>query len=305
VDDIDLSGWMRFKWSVLGGRPETGLNQPMGLAVSDDGDRVYVSDFAVNRIMVADFQNKTWEPFAEDEALGGAFDVALDQDENVYVSQSRAKRVTAFNRKGERLFNITGDLDRPTGLAIDRARRILYVADGSRLGSDKHRVLAYDLKGNRLREVGGGHGTGDGQFYFPLYLALDPEGNLYVSDTMNFRVQVFDPEGRFIRKYGEHGDGPGAFGRIKGIAFDGFGNLYVADAAHAVVQMFNRDFDLLMWFGGFAGKVEFMDLPTAIAIDPKRNRIYVAMEGFPRINVYDLVNTKAEDAIAPKEPSSR
>jgi DNA-binding beta-propeller fold protein YncE len=171
-------------------------------------------------------------------------------------------------------------------------------------------VRVYDFAGKHLHDLGvtedkdrATKGKEDGQFYFPAYLAVDKDGQVYVADTMNFRIQVFDPEGRFVRKYGQNGDGPGSFSRIKGITFDGFDNLYVVDGGHSNVQLFNRNFDLLMWFGGFAPKLlEYFDVPSCIAIDPRVNRIYVCNQGRARINVYDLINTKADDNIAPPAP---
>jgi sugar lactone lactonase YvrE len=188
-------------------------------------------------------------------------------------------------------------MERPTGLAIDRARGILYVADTSRVTSENHRIFAYTLEGRLVREIGHGRGAEEGQFNFPSYLALDEAGNLYVNDAMNFRIQVFDPEGKLLRSYGETGDTIGSLARTKGLAFDSFGNLYVADGEHSVVQIFNKDFQALMYFGGKAAIVEHFDIPSAIAIDRRRNRIYVANEIQARINVYDLVNTTASDSL--------
>jgi len=118
---------------------------------------------------------------------------------------------------------------------------------------------------------------------------------------MNFRIQVFDRDGNFLMKYGEHGDSPGSFARIKGLAFDSFGNLYVADGQHSVVQIFNRDFDPLLFFGGFAPVLEYFDIPSCVAIDPRINRIYVCNEHNARVNVYDLLNTSAEDSQRPRD----
>lgn len=301
-DDIDLSGWSRFSRALLGGSRDPGLAQPMGVAVSEDGQRLYIADHGLGRVLLADFQQKSLKLFAPDEGMGKPLNVALDADENVYVSDSLGHQILVFSRKGERLRGIGGnDLERPTGLAIDRARKLLYVSDSAHRKSDRHRVLVYDLGGKHLRDLGpregpGGKGGGDGQFHFPAYLAVDRDGNVYVGDTMNFRIQVFDLEGKFVRKYGEAGDGPGTFARLKGLAFDSFGNLYAVDGGHSNVQILSRDFQPLMFFGGYAKKIEYFDIPSGIAIDPRTNRIYVCNEFVSRINVYELVNTKAEDS---------
>jgi DNA-binding beta-propeller fold protein YncE len=62
------------------------------------------------------------------------------------------------------------------------------------------------------------------------------------------------------------------------------------------VQLFNSRFQPLMFFGGYAQKLEYFDIPSGIAIDPRTNRIYVCNEFIARVNVYELVNTAAEDS---------
>ena len=304
-DELDLSGWARFSRGVFGGSHDPGLAQPMGVAVSDDGKRVYVADFALSKVMVADFDAKTFKPFAPDENVGKPFNVALDADENVYISDEVGRQVWVFSKKGEKLRAIGKDLERPTGIAIDRARKVLYVSDSSRRKSDKHQVRAYDLEGKFLYALGTGKkGDADGDVYFPTYLAVNKDGEVFVADTMNFRIEVFGPDGKFRRKFGENGDGPGMFARIKGLAFDGFGNLYVVDGDHSNVQIFNSAFQVLMFFGGYARKIEYFDIPSGIAIDPRTNRIYVCNEFISRVNVYELINTKAEDSAAPPKTAS-
>ena len=295
--DLDDSGFKRFARAVLGTDTNIRLSQPMGLGLSPDGDRLYVADARGGQLVVFDFRKQKVSRFTPD--LGGfqaPFNVAVDAQENIYVSDPPTKTVSAYKKTGERLWAVSGDLERPTGLALDETRKLLYVADSSRVLYDTHRVLAYDLQGHRLRQVGQQRGSDPGEFNFPLYLAVDPDGNLYVGDSMNFRVQVFDKEGQFLRQYGEHGDSPGTFSRLKGLAFDGFGNFYTVDGMQGVVQIFNREFQPLMFFGGRANMLEYFDIPSCIAIDKKINRIYVCNEQNPRVNAYDLVNTKASDS---------
>lgn len=298
--DLDTSGWAAFTRFLFGDKG-IALTHPMGLAVSRDGQRLYIADFEGHQVLLADFKKKSLDRFSRQEYFAAPFNVALDEDENVYVADSALRRVLVFNKTGERLLVFGKELVRPTGLALDQKRKILYVADPANVESQEHRVRAYSLDGKYLRDVGGGRGPAEGQFHFPVYLALDGAGNLYVADTMNFRVQVFDPEGRVIQTHGEAGVGVGAFSRMKGMAFDGFGNLYVVDADASVVQMFNPKFEPLMYFGGYVPLVEYLQSPTCIAIDPRNNRIYVCNVQYARINVYDLVNTKAGDSVAPAE----
>jgi DNA-binding beta-propeller fold protein YncE len=296
--DLDNSTWAKLRRGVFGGETDPNLAQPMGLAISDDGRRLYVADHGLGQVMIADLADRKLTRFAADEPQGKPFAVALDAKENVYVSDSAGRQVIVFSRGGERLRAFGArELERPTGIAVDRARGLVYVADSATRLSDMHRVLVYDLAGKLVRQLGGAKGSGDGEFYFPTYIALAPDGRVFVADTMNFRVQEFDPSGKFLRKFGENGDTVGTFARLKGLALDGFGNLYAVDGGHSNVQIFNRDFTPLMFFGGYAQKLEYFDVPSGIAIDPRTNRIYVCNEFIARINVYELINTTAADSV--------
>lgn len=303
--DLERGNWAAFSRGLFGSTPKVKLSQPMGLALSRDGQKLYVADLKGSQVLVADFAARTLKPFAEDQSWSRPTGIALDARGNLYVSDSQARRVMVLSPRGDVLRAFGQELERPTGIAIDDERQIVYVTDTGRQDSQNHRVFAFTFEGKILREVGGGRGDGDGQFNFPAYLALDARGNLYVSDALNFRIQVFDPDGAFVRAFGEHGNSPGSFGRLKGLAFDSFGDLYVADGEHGVVQIFNPRLEPLMFFGGPAPRLEFMDIPSAVAVDPRTNRIYVANELTPRVNVYDLINTTAEEVLGEGAPEAR
>jgi len=302
TDDLDSSAWASVRRSVFGGSNDPILGQPMGVAVSADGKRLYIADYGLGAVLVADFSARELRLFAGDEPVGKAFNVALDAEENVYVSDTNGAVVRVFSRAGQLLRSLGAQqLERPTGIAVDPRRKLLYVSDSSKRKSENHRVRVFDLGGQWLRDLGAkegrpGKGEEDGQWYFPTYIAVDPSnGDVYVADTMNFRIQVFDASGTFKRKYGENGDAPGTFARLKGLAFDSFGNLYVVDGDHSNVQLFDKQFQPLMFFGGFARKLEYFDIPSGIAIDPLTNRIYVCNEYIARINVYELIDAKPDD----------
>lgn len=307
TEDLNAeSGWDDVRRKILGYSPEPALASPTGVAVSDDGHRLYIADYAGGQVMLADFPGRRLVPFAPDDVRGRPFAVALDEQENVYVTESYGSpAVAVFDRKGKllRRFGPAEKLERPTGIAIDRRQQLVYVADSASQASENHRVLVYDLAGKLVRQLGAqpgrpSRGDGEGQFHFPVHLAVRPsDGQVFVGDTMNFSVQVFDAAGRFVRRLGQAGDGPGTFSRIKGIAFDRYENLYVADGQHSVVQIFNKEGQVLMFFGGFQPRLlEYFDVPGGVAIHGPTNRIYVCNEHVARINVYELVNTTAEDA---------
>jgi len=68
-------------------------------------------------------------------------------------------------------------------------------------------------------------GNDEGEFYKPAQISVDVQGNLYVTDAFNYRIQKFNPNGDFVKVIGFHGDAPGAFARPKGLSIDDEGFL--------------------------------------------------------------------------------
>ncbi|MEN6641406.1 MAG: NHL repeat-containing protein [Armatimonadia bacterium] len=83
-------------------------------------------------------------------------------------------------------------------------------------------------------------GTEEGAFRGPRGLAVDAEGNLFVADTRNSRIQKFDRNGQFVTAWGERGAGDGEFVAPVDIAVDAAGSVYVVDAERACVQVFAK-----------------------------------------------------------------
>lgn len=296
---------------VVGKEASPGLHQPMGVAVSDDGQRLYVVDFAWSAVFVFDLSSKTLRFIGNDERFGLArpIGIALDEQENVYVTDTGSRAVKVYDRMGKFLRAVGKDrLVRATGLAVDKERRRLYVVDTGENDQRAHQVKVFDLEGNLLSEIGR-RGNGDGEFNFPTFAAVDSQGRLYVADTANFRVQVFDADGKFLKKFGRAGDRVGEFARPKAVALDSFGNVYVLDAHFSNVQIFNQQGDVLLAFGGTGLYPGLLLNPTAIAID-KRNQIYVSNYLGQRVDIYRLINTTADDSLvkeakAPEEKGDK
>jgi len=278
--------------------PADRIAEPLGIAVSDDGNRLYISDYVQLAVFVFDFPNKKFKKIGADTPLARPLGIALDKDENIYVAEQEKKLVSVFDRNGNKLRVITDpSLEKPGGIGIDRVRGRLYVADTAHTKSTEHTVKIFDLQGKLLGKLGHDKGSEDGQFLFPTYTMVDKDGNVYVTDTLNSRVQKFDPDGKFVRRYGERGNGWGMFDKPKGAALDSFGNLYVVDSGWSNVQIFNQTGQILLFFGGRGSYPGQLQNPAAIAIDGK-NRIYVGDYLNHRVEVYQLVNTAAADSIA-------
>jgi DNA-binding beta-propeller fold protein YncE len=315
---IKFVGFLRHEQDVLGraeaegsprvvalllGRRDTPsvLRQPMGLAVSHDGARLYVTDFAKPGVVVFDLQRHTLQWLnVGPNGLQAPFGIALDAQEQIYVADSTSRLIYVLNAAGVLQRTITHEsLVRPTGLAVDAARHRLYVADSSTRDVHSHAIRLFDLEGHYQGVFG--EATEEG--LFPTYLTVDAHGNVYATDTFNARVRVFDPEGRLLQTVGERGDAYGMFDKPKGVALDAFGNVYVVDSAWSNVQIFNPQGQVLLFFGGRGQAPGLLSNPTGLAIDGQ-NRIYVADAFNSRISIYQLMNTTAhESAVMGSSPA--
>jgi DNA-binding beta-propeller fold protein YncE len=293
VDDFKKKNG-RWKSLLLGPDAQQHVDQmmkPYGVAVAKDG-RVFVTDTAARRVFVFDPTAKSVTFVGESGPgkISKPVGVAVDDDGTVFVADATLKRVFGYARDGRMTIAIghDGELQNPSGLAIDRQHRQLYVADAK-----KHQVLCYSsADGNFIRAIGK-RGVDRGEFNFPTNLSVDRQGRLYVADTLNFRIQVFDSSGEIVKSIGTQGDGPGHFNRAKGVGVDSEGHIYVADTSFNNFQIFDADGSLLLFVGGTGtGPGEFL-LPAGLFVDDE-DRLYVADQGNARVQVFQRVNPNVQ-----------
>jgi DNA-binding beta-propeller fold protein YncE len=111
------------------------------------------------------------------------------------------------------------------------------------------------------------YGTDPGRALWPNSVALDKQGNVYVSDDWLNRISVFDKDGNFLSVWGSAGSGPGQLDGPAGLAFDQDNNLYVVDSRNHRIQVFTSDGRYLGGCGKLGtGPVEF-NMPWGIHID--------------------------------------
>ena len=140
-----------------------------------------------------------------------------------------------------------------------------------------------------LDSVLGQRGAGPGEFNFPTYLWWGNDARLYVSDALNFRIQMFDGDGRVVGQFGRLGDGSGDAARQKGVATDSLGHVYVVDSLFHAFQIFDAKGDFLLGVGNRGGDPGEFWLPTGIFID--QDLIYVADSYNSRIQVFQHMGT--------------
>jgi DNA-binding beta-propeller fold protein YncE len=273
---------------------------PYGIAIDSKG-KVYVADQKVGAVFIFNTDTHDTEMIrngfeAHFEWING---LAIDDDDRLFVSDGKLHHVLVFSPKHELQDQITDGLVDPVGVAIDTTNRFLYVVD-----TQQDQVIVYDADTYKLlRRIGtGGKNhtlTSQGDFGAPQGVALDADGNVYVTDTLNDRVEIFDADGNFISTFGKNGDGPGFFERPKGIAVDSDGHIWVADEVQDRLQVFNKEGQLLTYVGYKHGDLpgQFQAL-IGVAID-KNNRVFTT-EQYPG-RLQELQYVSDADAAAEKE----
>ena len=114
-------------------------------------------------------------------------------------------------------------------------------------------------------------GTGPGQFRLVTGIAVDSQGNVYVSDQDNCRIQVFTNSGVYLREWGSCGSGSGQFGSQDHIAFGAGDTLFVADDRNSRVQVFTSSGQFVrMWGSHGSGDGQFLRA-SGIAQDASGN----------------------------------
>src|SRR5664279_6530025 len=274
-------GWMD---RLAGTQPEQDntkvlfqLGQPYGIAIDSKG-RVYVADGKVGAIFIFNTETRDVEMIKNkiEAHFVRIIGLAMDDNDRLFVVDPGLKHVLVFNAQHKAEDVITDGLVEPSMAAIDTQNRLLYISD---INLDQ--VLVFDADTFKLkRKIGTtGHNhelTTPGDFAKPSGVAVDKEGNLYVADTLNDRIEVFDADGVYLRTWGKNGDGPGYFARPKGVTIDSDSHVWVADGMQDRVQVFTNEGQLLITMGGHGllpGQYQGL---VNVATDNLRNRVYTS-----------------------------
>ena len=290
TSERDVGGKQGF-WSklagIVAGAPEIReMVRPYGIAVDSHG-RVIVTDPAISAVHIFDLAEHKyklidrWDKIKDPMIAPQC--VAVDDKDNIYVTDSEAGKVFVFDPQGKtrKVFGSLkrgeGFFKRPTGIAIDRGTRRVYVTD-----TLADRVYILDADGRVLRSFGR-HGGENGEFNFPIEVQVK-DRVVVVVDAMNFRVQLFDPDGNFQAQIGTSGDPAGGIYRPKGVGIDSEDHIYVVDSELGMVQVFDRRGRLLYRFGNGTNFGQFL-LPSGLFID-HNDRVYLVDSYNRRVQVF-------------------
>jgi sugar lactone lactonase YvrE len=266
------------------------LSKPYAVAVHRG--RIFVSDTVSRYVRVFDVPQGKQFKIGEEEGMGQLIKpIGLDVDAagNLYVADIGAKAILIYGPDRRFLRRIGGEkwFSRLSSVTVDPAGTRVYAVDLGGVSSEQHQVRVFDaLSGTHLQDIGK-RGSGPGEFNLPRDLAIGKDGRLYVVDGGNFRVVVFDREGRYLHSFGSVGKQYGQFARPKEVAIDREGNVYVVDTAFGNFQIFNADGELLLFVGDRSerdGPAKYM-LPSGIAVD-EDGRVLVVDQWFRKIDMF-------------------
>lgn len=275
-------------WDSITGKGQERLVSPYCIE-TDSGGRIYVIDTALKNIHVFDQQAEEYYLFdTKASPLEFPIDLAIDDTTGyIYVTDSIKATIYIYADKGKTYVGEFGgeQLKRPTGIAINVETSELYVVD-----TLKSEIFRYDLQNYAFLGAISSRGDKKEELNFPTHIFINEEGNILVTDTMNFRISTFSKDGIFLYSVGEMGDTEGFLSRPKGVAQDKDGNIYIVDALQDNVQVFNKTGELLVAFGNKGMDPGQFWLPAGIAIDNK-NDIYVADSYNHRIQIFQYLSS--------------
>ncbi len=247
---------------------------PSGVAFSSTGD-IYVVDRVNNRVQQFTAAGVFIDAYGDPNCLPGNGNnelelpdgIALDANDNFYVTDNQNERVVKFNAAGAYIdqwgspggipSSVDGEFDNPFGIAVS-PDGIVYVVDAGNT-----RIQGFDLDGNYLGKFGES-GTDPGYFGEPLAIDVDESGYIFVADFDNSNIQKFDSNRNFVERITD--DRRGHFGdNMRGMTRDTDGNIYVTDDTFDRVLKYDKLGRYLLEFGVSGTGPGQLDKPVAVA----------------------------------------
>ena len=272
------------------------LSWAFGLGI-DSSDNIYIADGGNARVKKCD-SGGSCSTFAS--GFDWPADVAVDSASNVYVSDWFECTIRKYNSSGvfQGIFAGTSDVpyltdnshfNAPYGVAVDSSGNI-YLST-----TRGYRVLKLNASGTAQWAVGTAGVWGNDNIHFgdvwdgPDNVAVDSNGNVYVADTGNHRIQIYNSSGSYVATLGSYGSSNYQFDRPEGVAVDGSGKIYVADTNNHRVQIYNssRVYVATLGVTGSPGTDNsHFNYPVGVAVDTNGN-IYVVDADNHRVQVFN------------------
>ncbi|WP_066315043.1 6-bladed beta-propeller [Bacillus sp. FJAT-29814] len=266
---------------------KTPLDKPMD--VSKIGEYVYVTDTNNKQVQVFDTSGTPIFKFGKEGEGQGEFKfpygISGDKKGNVYVADLYNGKISIFDKKGK-FIKYFGDKNDATTLLTSPAG--LRIFDNKVYATDieSKKVFVFDLEGKKLLEIASASSEED-QLNSPNAVTIDRDGNIYVADSGNQRVVIFDKKGKFERAINGNKDAKGdsKFVNPRGLAVDSKGTLFMIDNMTHYVYGFDKKGEQVYQFGGLGGDNEQFFLPNGLFIDEK-SQLFITDTFNQRVAVY-------------------
>ncbi len=209
--------------------------------------------------------------------------IAIDNDNNIYVADTGNSKIKKFDAKGNMLLSwgdvgsANGQFKNPSGIFVNE--KYVYVTD-----TGNSRIIMFDKTGNFVYSWGT-YGKNPGMFQIPVSINSDHRGELFVGDAELQSIQLFDTKGIYRDEIDSSLTEGESFSGIKSLAFDSQDNLYAISVDSKILKYSNIG-KFLNFYGSIGMEEGRFVNPSAIAIDSKDN-IYVADTGNHRIEKFD------------------
>ncbi|XP_064405789.1 E3 ubiquitin-protein ligase TRIM71-like [Halichondria panicea] len=253
------------------------LEKPWGVVVNSKG-RVIVVEFGSGRIVIYD---ENYERIQVIDSRGkAAAGVAVDRDDNIYVSDYKDHKVRKFTANGDFLKEVgtKGDqrlqFSSPTGIGYNKTNDKIYVSEEN---NNRVQVLNPDLTFHSI--------ISENEINSPLNVSFDRIGNAYVANFDKHNVKVFQSNGTLLRTFAAHGSGPGQLTNPCAIAVSNTDTVYVVEMWGHRISVFKTNGEFICNFGTQGKKEGKFDGPAGIVIDSHGN-IVVADRGNRRLQVF-------------------
>ncbi|HHC73114.1 MAG TPA: hypothetical protein ENK54_09480 [Thiotrichales bacterium] len=257
---VKKDGFAKF---VLGEKEqsEREIEKPYGVALYDG--KIYAVDTRGPGYVIFDLVNRQYRVVfgGGGGAMRKPINIVIDEDGNKYITDTQREQVLVFDRE-ERFLRAFGEEGQFKPGDVEIVDNRLFVSDLAH-----HNIQVLDKETGELLYKFGSVGAEPGFLMYPTNLAVGPDNRLYISDTGNFRLDVYTLEGDYIRSYGGLGRALGQFARPKGVTVDRDGRIHVVDAAFQTIQMFAPDGHLLLFYGEPGNEPGQLNLPTDVEID--------------------------------------
>ena len=251
------------------------FNSPCGIAIDSTGN-IFVADTENNRIQEFNSSGNyvaTYTPSSESNSFT-PFAISINSQDGYAVADQGNSVILIFSDTGyqSELSNDNGmqEIQYPAGLSYDGSNN-LYVSNDGFIAEYTNQTTSYSSSIQRVTNPGG--------------VAIDPFGNIWVTDTLNSALVKLDSSGTLQDTYGSQGTGQAQFTSPQGIAIDNAGNIVVADTGNNRIQIFSSEGTFINSFGSFGNGNDQFNYPIGVAIN-KSGQILVADVANNRVQVW-------------------